>query len=383
MDSPFGLLAELTYRCPLACSYCSNPLNMAEYADELATAEWRRVLVEARDLGVLQCHLSGGEPLLRRDLPEIVAQAHDLGLYTNLVTSALGLSRPRAERLRACGLDHVQVSIQADEPALSDRIAGTPSFHRKIEAMRVVKELGWPLTVNVVLHRRNIDRVAEVLTLAEQVGADRVELANTQYYGWAWRNRDKLLPSRAQLEAAEAVVRKARKRLQDRMDVIYVIPDYYSRYPKPCMGGWAARQLTVTPNGEVLPCPAAQSLPLPKASVREDPLERIWTEAPVMTAFRGTDWMPEPCRSCPRREVDFGGCRCQAFQLTGDAARTDPVCYLSPDHDLVASAVEAANADSRSDDRPMIPRPHRARTPAAPSRGHSSGSEHRIHHLFR
>jgi pyrroloquinoline quinone biosynthesis protein E len=383
MDSPFGLLAELTYRCPLACSYCSNPLNMAEYSDELATAEWRRVLVEARDLGVLQCHLSGGEPLLRRDLPEIVAQAHDLGLYTNLVTSALGLSRPRAEQLRACGLDHVQVSIQADEPALSDRIAGTPSFHRKIEAMHVVKELGWPLTVNVVLHRRNIDRVAEVLTLAEQVGADRVELANTQYYGWAWRNRDKLLPSRAQLEAAEAVVRKARKRLQDRTDVIYVIPDYYSRYPKPCMGGWAARQLTVTPNGEVLPCPAAQSLPLPKASVREDTLERIWTEAPVMTAFRGTDWMPEPCRSCPRREVDFGGCRCQAFQLTGDAARTDPVCHLSPDHDLVASAVEAANADSRSDDRPMIPRPHQARTPAAPGRGHSSGSGQRIHHLFR
>ncbi|MFD2420252.1 pyrroloquinoline quinone biosynthesis protein PqqE [Amycolatopsis pigmentata] len=365
MDNPFGLLAELTYRCPLACAYCSNPLNMADYADELATDEWRRVLVEARDLGVLQCHLSGGEPLVRNDLVEIVAEAHELGLYTNLVTSALGLTRAKAERLRAAGLDHVQVSIQADEPGLSDRIAGTPSFHRKIEAMRVVKELDWPLTVNVVLHRRNIDRVAEVLTLAEQVGADRVELANTQYYGWAWRNRDQLLPSRAQLDAAEAVVRAARKRLRDRMDVIYVLPDYYSRYPKPCMGGWAARQLTVTPNGEVLPCPAAQSLPLPKASVRVDPLERIWTDSPVMTAFRGTDWMPEPCRSCVRREVDFGGCRCQAFQLTGDAARTDPVCHLSPDHDLVASAVRAANADSRPDDRPLIPRPHRARAPTA------------------
>ncbi|MEU2225557.1 pyrroloquinoline quinone biosynthesis protein PqqE [Streptomyces sp. NPDC018347] len=374
MDSPYGLLAELTYRCPLACPYCSNPLNMAGYQDELATDEWRRVLAQACDLGVLQCHLSGGEPLLRRDLAEIVADAHDLGLYTNLITSALGLSPPRAEQLRAAGLDHVQISIQADAPTVSDRIAGTPSFQRKIEAMGVVKELGWPLTMNVVLHRHNIDRVAEVIGLAEEVGADRLELANTQYYGWAWRNRDALLPSRAQLEAAETVVRAARERLRDRMDVIYVIPDYYSRYPKPCMGGWASRQLTVTPNGDVLPCPAAQSLPLPRASVREDSLRWIWAESPVMTAFRGTDWMPEPCRSCFRREVDFGGCRCQAFLLTGDAARTDPVCYLSPDHDLVAQAVEAANADSRDDDLPLVPRAHRPgrlshrTTTAAPQR---------------
>ena len=322
------------------------------------------MLLEARDLGVLQCHLSGGEPLLRRDLAEIVADAHDLGLYTNLITSALGFSRPRAEQLRAAGLDHVQISIQADEPAVSDRIAGIPSFDRKIEAMGLVKELGWPLTMNVVLHRQNIDRVADLLRLAEEVGADRLELANTQYYGWALRNRDALLPSRAQLEAAEVVVRAARERLRDRMDVIYVIPDYYSRYPKPCMGGWGSRQLTVTPNGDVLPCPAAQSLPLPRASVREDSLQRIWTDSPMMTAFRGTGWMPDPCRSCDRREVDFGGCRCQAFQLTGDAARTDPVCHLSPDHDLVARAVEAANAESRADDLPLIPRPHRVRPPA-------------------
>jgi pyrroloquinoline quinone biosynthesis protein E len=369
MDSPFGLLAELTYRCPLACAYCSNPLNLADYQDELTTQEWRRVLVEARDLGVLQCHLSGGEPLLRRDLVEIVAGARELGLYTNLVTSAIGLSRPRAEQLRAAGLDHVQVSIQADEPAVSDRIAGTPSFRRKVEAMGVVKELGWPLTVNVVLHRQNIDRVADLLGLAEEVGADRVELANTQYYGWAWRNRDALLPSRAQLEAAEVVVRAARERLRDRMDVIYVIPDYYSRYPKPCMGGWASRQLTVTPNGDVLPCPAAQTLPLPRANVREDSLEQIWTGSPVMTAFRGTGWMPDPCRSCNRRELDFGGCRCQAFQLTGDAARTDPVCHLSPDHELVARAVEAANADPPAGDRagpPPAPGPQ-ARTPSGRS----------------
>ncbi|MGW4567866.1 pyrroloquinoline quinone biosynthesis protein PqqE [Streptomyces sp. NPDC004561] len=363
MDSPFGLLAELTYRCPLACPYCSNPLNLAGYRDELTTDEWLRLLTQAEALGVLQCHLSGGEPLLRRDLVELVAHAHELGLYTNLITSALGFSRPRAEQLRAAGLDHVQISIQSDEPTVSDRIAGTPSFHRKIEAMGVVKELGWPLTMNVVLHRYNIDRVADVIALAEEVGADRVELANTQYYGWAWRNRDALLPSRAQLQAAEGVVRAAGERLRDRMDIIYVIPDYYSRYPKPCMGGWASRQLTVTPNGDVLPCPAAQSLPLPRASVREAPLARIWAEAPVMTAFRGTDWMPEPCRSCPRRELDFGGCRCQAFLLTGDAARTDPVCYLSPDHDLVVRAVEGANAASRTEDLPLTPRPHQVRRP--------------------
>jgi pyrroloquinoline quinone biosynthesis protein E len=361
MDSPFGLLAELTYRCPLACAYCSNPLTMADYSDELGTDEWLRVLAQARDLGVLQCHLSGGEPLLRRDLVEIVAGARDLGLYTNLVTSAVGLSRSKAEQLRAAGLDHVQVSIQADEPALSDRIAGTPSFARKVEAMGLVKELGWPLTVNVVLHRRNIDRVADVLALAEEVGADRVELANTQYYGWAWRNRDALLPSRTQLEAAEVVVRAARERLRDRMDVLYVVPDYYSHYPKPCMGGRASRQLTETPLGDVLPCPAAQSLPLPRANVRDEPLERIWAEAPVMTAFRGTDWMPDPCRSCDRRELDFGGCRCQAFQLTGDAARTDPVCHLAPDHALVTDAVRAANDGARPAEALLVPRPHRAR----------------------
>ncbi|MBT0773458.1 pyrroloquinoline quinone biosynthesis protein PqqE [Kineosporia sp. J2-2] len=355
--APFGLLAELTYRCPLACAYCSNPLNLADYTDELGTSEWRRVLTEAADLGVLQCHLSGGEPLLRRDLPEIVRHASELGMYTNLVTSALGLSRRAAERLREAGLDHVQVSIQADDPALSDRIAGTPSFRRKVEAMHLVRELGWPLTVNVVLHRQNIDRVGAVLALAEEVGADRVELANTQYYGWAWRNRDALLPGRDQLERAEQVVRAARERLRERMDVLYVVPDYYSRYPKPCMGGWASRQLTITPTGDALPCPAAQSLPLPRASVRDAGLEQIWRDAPVMRAFRGTGWMPDPCRECDRREVDFGGCRCQAFQLTGDAARTDPVCHLSPDHGLVTEAVRAAQGPVHLD---LIPRPHRS-----------------------
>lgn len=361
MDRPFGLLAELTYSCPLSCAYCSNPLNLAGYRDELTTAEWQRVLVEAQELGVLQYHLSGGEPLLRRDLVEIVSRANELGLYTNLITSAIGLSRRRAEQLRAAGLDHVQISIQADEATVSDRIAGTPSFVRKIEAAHVVKELGWPLTVNVVLHRHNIDKVADILRLAEELAADRVELANTQYYGWAWRNRDALLPSKAQLEQAEAVVRSARKRLEGRMDVIYVLPDYYSQYPKPCMGGWGKRQLTVAPNGDVLPCPAAHALPLPRASVRENSLARIWTESPLFQRFRGTDWMPDPCRSCDRREIDFGGCRCQAFLLTGDAARTDPVCHLSPDHGIVAETVRAANKGDRPRDGVLIPRPHRVR----------------------
>ncbi|WP_370882699.1 pyrroloquinoline quinone biosynthesis protein PqqE [Kineosporia succinea] len=357
MDAPYGLLAELTYRCPLACSYCSNPLNMSGYTDELGLQEWKAVMGQAAEMGVLQAHLSGGEPLLRRDLAELVAFCSGVGLYTNLVTSAVGLSPSRAAELREAGLDHVQVSIQADDPALSDRIAGTPSFERKLRAMALVKSLGWPLTVNVVLHRQNIDRIASVIRMAEEAGADRVELANTQYYGWAWRNRDALLPGREQLEAAEVTVREARTRLAGRMDVLYVIPDYYSRYPKPCMGGWASRQLTVAPNGDVLPCPAAQSLPLPRASVREQSLAAIWHDSPVMNAYRGTDWMPSPCRDCDRREIDFGGCRCQAFQLTGDASRTDPVCHLSPDHSLVTDAVDAARTVT---DLQLIPRPHRA-----------------------
>ena len=357
MDRPYGMLAELTYSCPLHCPYCSNPLNLGDYrSEELTTAEWQRVLTEARELGVLQLHLSGGEPLQRRDLVEIVGSARNLGFYTNLITSSLGLSPRRAQQLKDAGLDHVQISLQADEPALSDRIAGTPSYERKVAAARMVKELDWPLTLNVVLHRHNIDRISRILERAEELGADRIELANTQYYGWAWRNRAALLPSRAQLERAEEVVRAARQRLKGTLEIIYVIPDYYSKYPKPCMGGWGRRQLTVTPNGNALPCPAAHTLDLPRAAVREHSLTWIWDESPLFQSFRGTDWMPDPCRSCDRREVDFGGCRCQAFQLTGDAARTDPVCHLSPDHQIVAEAVQAANEGAQPSETDLIPR---------------------------
>jgi PqqA peptide cyclase len=365
VDRPFALLAEVTYACPLHCPYCSNPLSLGDYSDELTTQEWQRVLVEAKHLGVLQLHLSGGEPLQRRDLVEIVRTASRLGLYTNLITSGFSLSSRRAELLRAAGLDHVQISFQADEQALSDRIAGTPSFERKRAAARLVKKLGWPLTVNVVLHRYNIDRVDRIMDMAAGLGADRLELANTQYYGWAWRNRDGLLPSRAQVQQAEATVRAARGRLGDRMEIIYVIPDYYSRYPKPCMGGWGRHELTVVPSGDVLPCPTAHALPLPHASVRQHPLAWIWERSPLFQRFRGTGWMPDPCRSCDRREVDFGGCRCQAFQLTGDAARTDPVCHLSPDHGLVTAAVQAANHGLRPAGAPLAFRPQPGRPTSA------------------
>ncbi|MFC7343097.1 pyrroloquinoline quinone biosynthesis protein PqqE [Saccharopolyspora griseoalba] len=356
MSSPFGLLAELTYACPLHCAYCSNPLDLAAHGDELSTAEWLDVLEQARALGVLQVHFSGGEPLLRRDLPELVRRAAELGLYGNLITSGLGFSRRRAEELIGAGLGHVQISVQSDTAEASDRLAGTRSFERKLAAAALVKELGATLTLNFVLHRHNIDRLTGMLRLAEGLGADRIELANTQYYGWAWRNRTALLPAREQLRAAEDTVRAARGRMS--AELVYVLPDYYENYPKPCMGGWASRQLTVAPDGEALPCPAAQTLPLPRTGVREASLSWIWWESAMFRAFRGTGWMPEPCRSCARREVDHGGCRCQAFQLTGDPARTDPVCVLSPDHHLVAEAVATANADPPEE---LVPRPNPGR----------------------
>ncbi|MFO7262397.1 MAG: pyrroloquinoline quinone biosynthesis protein PqqE [bacterium] len=342
---PLTLVAELTYRCPLRCPYCSNPLDCgdARYRRELTTEEWVRVFREARSLGVLQLGLSGGEPLVRRDLEDLVAAAAELGLYSTLVTSAVPLTRERLARLRELGLDHVQISVQDSRPDESDRIAGTRSFERKLEAAEWVKALGFPLTLNVVLHRQNLDRIEEIIDLAERLGADRLELANTQYMGWAMLNRAALLPTREQLERAEKVAAEARSRVGPRMQIIFVLSDYYEDYPKPCMGGWGRRAMVVAPNGDVMPCHGAVVIPgLEFANVRDHPLEWIWFESEAFNRFRGTDWMPEPCRSCDRREIDFGGCRCQALLLTGDAAATDPVCRFSPHHDRIVRAREEA-----------------------------------------
>ena len=343
---PLGMLAELTHRCPLACPYCSNPLALEERRDELGTAEWARVLAEAGSLGVLQVHLSGGEPAARRDLAAITAAAHDSGLYTNLITSGIGLTPARLAELAGAGLDHVQLSIQDADAASADRIAGYAGAHARKRAFAgAVTASGLPLTVNAVIHRANIDRVAQIVALAAELGAGRVEIAHAQYYGWGLRNRAALMPTRAQVERALAQAARLRDEYQDRLAIDLVLPDYYARRPKPCMGGWGRRSLNVTPSGRVLPCHAAETIPgLAFWSVRERPLAEIWTESPAFRAFRGTGWMQEPCRSCARRGVDFGGCRCQALALTGDAAATDPVCDLSPHHGALGEWAAAESA---------------------------------------
>ncbi len=342
---PYTLVAELTYRCPLRCVYCSNPVDWARHGDGLDTADWLRVFREAEELGVVQLNLTGGEPLLRRDLETLVEGARGLDLYTNLITSGIPLTRERLAELKARGLDNVQVSIQDVTAPASDRIAGLKSFERKLEIARWVKELGLPLTLNTVLHRENLDRIGEVVALAESLAADRLELANTQYLGWALVNRTALLPTREQLDRAREVARAARQRLQGRMEVLFVTPDYYADFPKSCMDGWGRRFIVVAPDGLVLPCHAAHTLPgFAFDNAKDRSLAEIWRGSAAFDAFRGEAWMPEPCRSCDRRTVDFGGCRCQAFHLTGNAAATDPVCPLSPDHQLVTDARRAALA---------------------------------------
>src|SRR5436309_4700002 len=343
--TPLWLLAELTYKCPLQCHYCSNPLDFAgrRFKHELATDEWCRVFREARALGVLQLGLSGGEPLLRPDLETLVATAHELGLYSSLITSAYRLSRDRLAALKQAGLDHVQISVQAADAGLSDHIAGTASYRDKIAAYHYTRELGFPLTVNVVLHRTNLHQVEAMIRLAESLGAERIELANTQFYGWAFHNRNALMPTKAQLDAAWEVVQRERGRLGNRLEIVWVLPDYHEQYPKPCMGGWARAYMTVTPGGEVWPCHAAGRITtLQFANARDHPLEWIWSESEAFNRFRGDSWMPEPCRSCPRKALDFGGCRCQAFLVAGDAGVTDPVCSLSSHRRLVDAAVAEA-----------------------------------------
>jgi pyrroloquinoline quinone biosynthesis protein E len=346
VDPPLAILAEVTYRCPLQCPYCSNPLELELARDELDTDTWRRVLDQGAAMGVLQVHFSGGEPMARRDLEDLVAHAARAGLYSNLITSGVLLSDQRADELVEAGIDHVQISFQDVEDAAGDRIAGYQSAQRlKREAAARVRERDIPLTINAVMHRQNLSRLSEVIDQAVELGAGRLEVAHVQYYGWALANRDALLPTRGQLDEATAIVEAARGRLRGRLVIDYVVPDYHAMMPKACMGGWASRFLNVTPSGKALPCHAAETLPgLSFPSVRTTSLDAIWRSSEAFNRFRGTDWMMEPCRSCDRREIDWGGCRCQAFALTGNPRVADPVCHLSPDRGALEPALRAAEA---------------------------------------
>ena len=337
---PLSLLAELTYRCPLKCPYCSNPLELDRFRRELDTATWQRVLTEAAGLGVVQVHFSGGEPLVRRDLPELVRHARQLDLYSNLSTGATLAGQATLERLKEAGLDALQISLLDSRADGNDWLTGSLSFDKKCVAIETASRLGFPVTLNVVLHRHNLNHIEEIIDLACRWDVDRLELAHVQYTGWAFRNRAALLPTREQVERAAEAVAQARNRLSGRPAILHVLPDYFQQYPKACLHGWGRVFLTVAPDGAVLPCQAARDIPgLTFPNVRDASLESIWFNAPVFQRFRGTDWMPEPCRSCERREIDFGGCRCQAFLLTGNPTATDPVCHLSPLHPVVERAL--------------------------------------------
>jgi PqqA peptide cyclase len=360
-DRPTTLLAELTHRCPLHCPYCSNPLDLIRANQELDTDTWKRVLTEARRLGVLQLGLSGGEPLVRKDCEEIAEHARREGFYTTLVTSGLGFTRPRAERFKAAGLEHVQISLQDADDDNAERIAGVRSVKQKRAAAALVKELDFAFTVNVVLHRENLDRIEQIIELAADLGADRVELANTQYYGWGLVNREALMPSPEQVDRAFEVAERLRQKYRGRMQMVFVLPDYYEKYPKPCYGGWGKVYVVMSPDGKALPCHGATNITtLPMPNVKDHSLEWIWQESPLFQAFRGDAWMKEPCVSCERKCVDFGGCRCQAFALTGDAANADPICHLSPHHHLIADALGQAGRDVPFTYRAITPEPQTA-----------------------
>jgi pyrroloquinoline quinone biosynthesis protein E len=374
---PTTLLAELTHRCPLHCPYCSNPVELARSSAELSTIEWKRVLTEARALGVLQLGLSGGEPLVRRDLEELAMHAHGLGLYQTLVTSAIGLTHERAQRLRDAGVDHVQISFQDSVRESAERIAGTRSWDAKHEAARHVRALGFAFSVNVVLHRANLDHLDAIIDMAGELGADRLELANTQYYGWAVMNRAALMPTRAQIERSAEIVDRASEKYRGQMQIIYVLPDYYSDYPKPCQGGWGKFYIVIAPDGRALPCHAASQITtLTFDSVRDHTLEWIWEWSDGFRAFRGDGWMLEPCRSCPRKHADFGGCRCQAFALTGDARNADPVCVKSAERATI-DAILNGDDDAAPADTTYVPRempPLRGPTHLNAMRSHAADS---------
>jgi pyrroloquinoline quinone biosynthesis protein E len=348
---PLAALLELTHRCPLQCPYCSNPLELERAKGELSTAEWSRVLDEAAELGILQVHFSGGEPAVRRDLPDLVAHARQAGLYSNLITSGVTLDRARIAKLAEAGLDHVQLSIQDVDHQTAAYIANYPGVQgKKLAFARMVREAGLPLTINAVLSRHNITRVERMIDLAVSLGAARVEMAHAQYYGWAIRNRAALMPTLDQVHEATARVEAARERLRGQIVIDYVLPDYYARQPKACMGGWGRQFLNITPSGEVLPCHAAQTIPgLVFESVRHKPLAEIWAASEAFERFRGTDWMPDLCRTCDQRDVDWGGCRCQALAVVGDAAATDPACALSPKHAVLRALADDAASQPAPD----------------------------------
>jgi len=345
--TPVGLLAELTHRCPLQCPYCSNPLELERVTGELPTEAWIDVLAQAAELGILQLHLSGGEPTVRRDLEDIVAQAARVGLYSNLITSAVPLTRERLEGLAERGLDHVQISIQDANAGNADNIAHYQGgLAKKLEVARWVRALGLPLTINVPIHRQNIDSLPEIIDLAVRLGAGRLEVAHVQYYGWALQNRQALMPTRAQVLASAELVERERERLKGILTIDFVVPDYYARRPKPCMGGWGRGIMNITPSGKVLPCHAAESIPgLVFDNVRDRRLSDIWLDSQAFQAFRGTGWMREPCRSCELREIDWGGCRCQAFAITGVAAEADPACDKSSFHPSFARLAETESVE--------------------------------------
>ncbi|MGY4306670.1 pyrroloquinoline quinone biosynthesis protein E [Bradyrhizobium sp. USDA 4369] len=349
---PLAVLLELTHRCPLQCPYCSNPLELDRAGQELTTAEWKKVLSELAEIGVLQVHFSGGEPTARKDIVELVAHANDVGLYTNLITSAVLLTRERLKELADAGLCHVQISFQGNEPVVADRVGGYKGGHaKKLEVAKWTRELDLPLTVNAVMHRQNLHQLPDIIQMAVDLDADRLEVANVQYYGWALKNRASLMPTYQQLEETDRLVEEARELLKGTLTIDYVVPDYYALRPKKCMGGWGRQFFNISPSGKVLPCHAAESITgLDFMSVRSNhSIAWIWQNSEAFNRYRGTGWMKEPCKSCEFREIDFGGCRCQAFALTGDAANTDPACTLSPLHESIFKQAErdAASGQDR------------------------------------
>ncbi len=352
---PLWLLAELTYRCPLHCVFCYNPVDFALHADELSTADWLRVLREGRELGAVQLGLSGGEPLLRDDLEAIVVEARRLGYYSNLLTSGVGLTAERAAALRAAGLDHVQLSFQDSTRKINDFLSHTKTFELKNRVARIIKNQGWPMVMNVVIHRLNIDHVGRIIEMAHEMGAEYLELANAQYYSWAFVNRARLLPTREQLERAEAVTDAWRRRLGEAMRIFFVAPDYHEGKAKKCVNGWGSMFLTVTPDGTALPCHTARMLPgLEFPNVRDASLREIWFDSAAFNRFRGTGWMKEPCASCAHKEEDLGGCRCQAYLIAHDPEAADPVCRFSPYHGKVREAVQAAEVASTAVEHPLV-----------------------------